>query len=116
MESLQPIQFGSTQSYRWNPGDYINHPEDIPDNLSCTCTQGIRRIFIYTNLPYLAACTLNALKEFFQVISQDQRPYYPSRRFRIISGRPLNRGIIQKFSRYKIIQVSPFEGSNRVNV
>ncbi|KAG5383282.1 hypothetical protein IGI04_034752 [Brassica rapa subsp. trilocularis] len=101
MESLQPIQFGSTHSYLWKPEYHINHPEEIQDFLSCTCSQGIRPILIYTNLPYLVSCTLNALKEFLQVISQDERPYYPSRRFRIISGRLLNRGIIHKLSRYK---------------
>ncbi|KAF8045590.1 hypothetical protein N665_4663s0001 [Sinapis alba] len=44
MESLQPIQFGSTQSYLWRPGDIISQSEDIPGVLICTITHRIRRI------------------------------------------------------------------------
>ncbi|KAF3578553.1 hypothetical protein DY000_02033300 [Brassica cretica] len=44
MESLQPIQLGSTQSYFWEPGDHLNHSGGIPEVLSCTRTHRIRRI------------------------------------------------------------------------
>ncbi|WZY88425.1 hypothetical protein YC2023_045160 [Brassica napus] len=84
-ESLQPIQL---------------------DVLSCTSTQEIRRISLPINLPYLAATTLNALKKSLQIFIQDQRPYSPSRQLRDMSGRLLDRGYIQKLSRYKIIQDS----------
>ncbi|KAF8048140.1 hypothetical protein N665_2645s0001 [Sinapis alba] len=42
--SFQPIQFGSTQSYLWRPGDIISQSEDIPGVLRCTITHRIRRI------------------------------------------------------------------------
>ncbi|WZZ77809.1 hypothetical protein YC2023_098381 [Brassica napus] len=74
--------------------------------LICTSTQEIRRISLPINLPYLAASTLNYLDEFLQIFAQDQWPYSSSKNLRSISGRLLNRGIIQKLSRYKIIQVS----------
>ncbi|KAF2576349.1 hypothetical protein F2Q70_00003058 [Brassica cretica] len=57
-ESLQPIRFGSIQSYLWKPGDHLNHPEDIQDVLSCTSTQRIRRILIYLNLLYLESLAI----------------------------------------------------------
>ena len=41
MESLQPIQLGSTQSYLWEPGDHLNQSGGIPEVLSCTRTQEI---------------------------------------------------------------------------
>nr|VDD52056.1 unnamed protein product [Brassica oleracea] len=43
MESLQPIQLGSTQSYLWEPGDHPNQSGGIPEVLSCTRTQEISR-------------------------------------------------------------------------
>ncbi|KAF2575937.1 hypothetical protein F2Q70_00005775 [Brassica cretica] len=106
MESLQPTPLGSTQTYSWKPGDHLNHPEDVQKALSCTRTQEIRRISLPINLPYLAASTINALKEFLQLFIQDQRPYSSSRQLRDISRRLLDRGYIQKPSRYKIIQDS----------
>ncbi|KAF2562059.1 hypothetical protein F2Q70_00017067 [Brassica cretica] len=106
MESLQPTPLGSTQTYSWRPGDHLNHPEDIQKALSCTNTQEIRWISLPINLPYLAASTLNVLEEFLQLFIQDQRPYSSSRQLRDISGRLLDRGYIQKLSRYKIIQDS----------
>ncbi|CAN6875740.1 unnamed protein product, partial [Brassica oleracea] len=33
MESLQPIQLGSTQSYLWEPGDHLNQSGGIPEVL-----------------------------------------------------------------------------------
>ncbi|WZZ49857.1 hypothetical protein YC2023_049964 [Brassica napus] len=42
MESLQPIQLGSTQSYLWEPGDHLNQSGGIPEVLCCTRTQEIR--------------------------------------------------------------------------
>ncbi|KAF3504980.1 hypothetical protein F2Q69_00045542 [Brassica cretica] len=106
MESLQPTPLASTQTYSWKPGDHLKHPEDVQEALSCTRTQEIRRISLPINLPYLAASTLNALKEFLQLFIQDQQPYSSSRQLRDISGRLLDRGYIQKLSRYKIIQDS----------
>ncbi|KAF3528255.1 hypothetical protein DY000_02038221 [Brassica cretica] len=44
MESLQPIQLGSTQSYLWKPGDHLHQSGGIPEVLSCTRTHRIRRI------------------------------------------------------------------------
>ncbi|KAF2555552.1 hypothetical protein F2Q68_00015083 [Brassica cretica] len=41
MESLQPIQLGSTQSYLWEPGDHLNQSGGIPEVLSCTRIQEI---------------------------------------------------------------------------
>jgi len=41
MESLQPIQLGSTQSYLWEPGDHLNQSGGIPEVLCCTRTQEI---------------------------------------------------------------------------
>ncbi|CAG7864624.1 unnamed protein product, partial [Brassica rapa] len=41
MESLQPFQLGSTQSYLWEPGDHLNQSGGIPEVLSCTRTQEI---------------------------------------------------------------------------
>ncbi|WZZ58030.1 hypothetical protein YC2023_058137 [Brassica napus] len=41
MESLQPIQLGSTQSYLWEPGDHLNQSGGIPEVLSCTIIQEI---------------------------------------------------------------------------
>ncbi|WZZ66422.1 hypothetical protein YC2023_077792 [Brassica napus] len=41
MESLQPIQLGSTQSYLWEPGDHLNQSRGIPEVLSCTRIQEI---------------------------------------------------------------------------
>ncbi|KAF3554658.1 hypothetical protein F2Q69_00015838 [Brassica cretica] len=104
-ESLQPIQLGSTQRYLWEPGDTIDHSEDIQDVLSCTSTQEIRRISLSINIPYMATITLNALEEFLQIFAQDQRPYYLLLRRRSISGRLEDHGHVQKLSRYKIIQV-----------
>ena len=43
-ESLQPIQLGSTQGYLWEPGDTLDHSEDIQDVLSWTSTQEIDRL------------------------------------------------------------------------
>ncbi|WZZ37264.1 hypothetical protein YC2023_020665 [Brassica napus] len=103
-ECLLLLQFGSTKTYLWKPGHNINHPEDIQEVLSCTSTQEIRRISLPINIPYLAATTLNALKKSLQIFIQDQRPYSPSRQLRDMSGRLLDRGYIQKLSRYKIIQ------------
>ncbi|KAG5387763.1 hypothetical protein IGI04_029304 [Brassica rapa subsp. trilocularis] len=110
-ESLQPIQFGSTQGYLWEPGDTIDHSEDIQDVLSWTSTQEIRRISLPINLPYLATSTLNALEEFLQSFAQDQRPYSLLLRPRSISGRLEDHGHVQKLSRYKSSQVSLLEGS-----
>ncbi|XP_033139245.1 uncharacterized protein LOC117130590, partial [Brassica rapa] len=67
-ESLQPIQLGSTQGYLWEPGDTLDHSEDIQDVLSCTSTQEIRRISLPINLPYLATSTLNALESFYRFL------------------------------------------------
>ena len=110
-ESLQPIQFGSTQGYLWEPGDTLDHSEDIQDVLSCTSTQEIRRISLPINLPYLATSTLNALEKFLQIFAQDQRPYSLLLRPRSISGRLEDHGHVQKLSRYKSSQVSLLEGS-----
>ncbi|KAF3531251.1 hypothetical protein DY000_02038036 [Brassica cretica] len=44
MESFQPIQLGSTQSYIWEPGDHLNQSGGIPEVLSCTRTHRIRQI------------------------------------------------------------------------
>ncbi|KAF3564990.1 hypothetical protein DY000_02015157 [Brassica cretica] len=44
MESLQPIQLGSTKSYLWEPGNHLNQSGGIPEVLSCTRTHRIRRI------------------------------------------------------------------------
>ncbi|KAF3604438.1 hypothetical protein F2Q69_00033852 [Brassica cretica] len=44
MESLQPIQLGSTQSYLWDPEDHLNQSGGIPEFLSCTRTHRIRWI------------------------------------------------------------------------
>ena len=106
MESLQPIQLGSTQSYLWEPGDTLDHSEDIQDVLSCTSTQEIRRISLSINIPYMATFTLNALEEFLHTFAQDQRPYFLLLRPRSISGRLEDHGHVQKLSRYKIIQDS----------
>ena len=111
MESLQPIQLGSTQSYLWEPGDTLDHSEDIQDVLSCTSTQEIRRISLSINIPYMATFTLNALEEFLHTFAQDQRPYFLLLRPRSISGRLEDHGHVQKLSRYKSSQVSLLEGS-----
>ncbi|WZZ15400.1 hypothetical protein YC2023_108489 [Brassica napus] len=110
-ESLQPIQLGSTQGYLWEPGDTLDHSEDIQDVLSWTSTQEIRRISLPINLPYLATSTLNALEKFLQIFAQDQRPYSLLLRPRSISGRLEDHGHVQKLSRYKSSQVSLLEGS-----
>ncbi|KAF3500912.1 hypothetical protein F2Q69_00041143 [Brassica cretica] len=39
-ESLQPIRFGSIQSYIWKPGDNLNHPEDIQMFLAAPAPRG----------------------------------------------------------------------------
>ncbi|KAF3573009.1 hypothetical protein F2Q69_00061213 [Brassica cretica] len=104
-ESLQPIQLGSTQGYLWEPGDHLDHSEDIQRVLSCTSTQEIRRISLSINIPYMATSTLNVLDEFLQIFAQDQRPYYLLLRPRSISGRLEDHSHVQKLSRYKIIQV-----------
>ncbi|KAL0734485.1 hypothetical protein Bca4012_010695 [Brassica carinata] len=44
MESLQPIQFGSTQRYLWKSGDHIYQSGYIPEVLSSTRSHRIRRI------------------------------------------------------------------------
>ncbi|CAN6906901.1 unnamed protein product [Brassica oleracea] len=108
MESLQPIQLGSTQSYLWEPGDTLDHSEDIQDFLSCTSTQEIRRISLSINIPYMATFTLNALEEFLHTFAQDQRPYFLLLRPRSISGRLEDHGHVQKLSRYKSSQVDSF--------
>ncbi|CAG7870814.1 unnamed protein product, partial [Brassica rapa] len=102
-ESLQPIQLGSTQGYIWEPGDTLDHSEDIQDVLSCTSTQEIRRISLPINFPYLATSTLNALEEFLQIFSQNQRPYSILLRPRSISGRLEDHGHVQKLSRYNFL-------------
>ena len=65
MESCQPLQFGSNQTFLWKPGDHIIHPEDIQDVLRCTNTQRVRRIFIYFNLSYLDSQALKLQQLFF---------------------------------------------------
>lgn len=65
-ESCQPLPFSSNQTFLWDPGDHFNQLEDIQDVLSCDSTQEIRRIFIYTNLPYLDAFILFPCKERLQ--------------------------------------------------
>ncbi|WZY99862.1 hypothetical protein YC2023_072191 [Brassica napus] len=113
-ESLQPIQLGSTQGYIWEPGDTLDHSEDIQDVLSCTSTQEIRRISLPINFPYLATSTLNALEEFLQIFSQNQRPYSLLLRPRSISGRLEDHGHVQKLSRYKSSQVFFWKEANQV--
>ncbi|WZZ78449.1 hypothetical protein YC2023_099021 [Brassica napus] len=70
IESLQPIQFVSTQSYRWKPGDHIRHPEDTSHNLGepymispYTSKHENKKIFISGNLPFSDSFLLRGVKD-----------------------------------------------------
>nr|VDD54450.1 unnamed protein product [Brassica oleracea] len=107
-ESLQPIQFGSTQSYLWRPtGDTLSQTEDKEDVHRCTSTQRIRRFLLTIYFPYPA--TPYAFKEsLHHLMSKEQRLYSlePEEtkilRSLIKSHRLLFRGYFSKISRYKI--------------
>ncbi|KAF3604442.1 hypothetical protein F2Q69_00033855 [Brassica cretica] len=98
MESLQPIQLGSTQSYLWEPGDHLNQsgeniqtqprpsedimhePEEFYEFISCTSNHWIRRILIYSNLPYLEQTDINVQQLFSPQIRHEIRTYQAPRK------------------------------------
>ncbi|WZZ58031.1 hypothetical protein YC2023_058138 [Brassica napus] len=73
MESLQPIQLGSTQSYLWEPGDHLNQsggdiihePEEFYNFIPCTSPHRNKKIPIITKLPYLESLAFKLQQLFF---------------------------------------------------
>ncbi|KAF3597256.1 hypothetical protein DY000_02027511 [Brassica cretica] len=107
MESCQPLQFGSNQTFLWKPGDTLSQPEDKEDVHRCTSTHRIRRIFLTIYFPYPA--TPYAFKEsLHHLVSKEQQLYSlePEEtkilRSLIRIQRLLFHGYFSKISRYKI--------------
>ncbi|WZZ27726.1 hypothetical protein YC2023_011127 [Brassica napus] len=74
MESCQPLQFGSNQTFLWKPGDTLSQPEDKEDVHRRTSTQRIRRILFTIYFPYPA--TPYAFKEsLHHLVSKEKRLY-----------------------------------------
>ncbi|KAF2617752.1 hypothetical protein F2Q68_00038666 [Brassica cretica] len=106
MESFQPIQFGSTQSYLWKPGDHIRHPEDTSHDpeepyiiLPYTSKHGNKKIFISGNLLFSNSFLLGGVKD-------QQLFLFKPEKTMTIDGYFINqklqfRGYLPKLSRYK---------------
>ena len=111
MESLQTIQFVSTQSYRWKPEDHIRHSENTSHDpeepymiLPYTSKHGNKKIFISSNLPFSDSFLLGGVK--------DHRLFFVKpEKTTTIDGYFINqklqfRGYLPKLSRYKEQEVS----------
>ena len=71
LPQLEASRFIQLQTRHWRPGDHFNQSgdiihgqEDFHKSIPCTSSHWIRRILIYSNLPYLEQTDINVQKLF----------------------------------------------------
>ncbi|WZZ51329.1 LOW QUALITY PROTEIN: hypothetical protein YC2023_051436 [Brassica napus] len=101
LPQVEANRFNQLQTRHWRPGDHLNQSGDIlgvqEDN------HWIRRILIYSNLPYLEQTDINVQQQFSLQIRHEIRTYQPPRKVPRKLSYPL------KPSRFKKNQVSHLE-------
>ncbi|WZZ27584.1 hypothetical protein YC2023_010985 [Brassica napus] len=102
LSQLEPNRFNQRQTRHWRPGDHFNQSGDIIGVqeefykfIPCTSQHWIRRILIYTNLPYLEKTDINVQHLFFYQSMDEISPYQASKKFPKKLSYPL------KLSRFK---------------
>ncbi|XP_033139566.1 uncharacterized protein LOC117131630 [Brassica rapa] len=110
LPQLEANRFNQLQTRHWRPGDHFNQSEDILGVqeefckfIPCTSNHWIRRILIYSNLPYLEQTDINVQQLFSLQIRHEIRTYQAPRKVPRKLSYPL------KPSRFKKNQVSHLE-------
>ncbi|KAG5384381.1 hypothetical protein IGI04_035851 [Brassica rapa subsp. trilocularis] len=110
LPQLEANRFNQLQTRHWRPGDHFNQAGDILGVqeefckfIPCTSNHWIRRILIYSNLPYLEQTDINVQQLFSLQIRHEIRTYQAPRKVPRKLSYPL------KPSRFKKNQVSHLE-------
>ena len=110
LPQLEANRFNQLQTRHWRPGDHFNQSGDILGVqeefckfIPCTSNHWIRRILIYSNLPYLEQTDINVQQLFSLQIRHEIRTYQAPRKVPRKLSYPL------KPSRFKKNQVSHLE-------
>ncbi|WZZ21044.1 hypothetical protein YC2023_122431 [Brassica napus] len=110
LPQLEANRFNQLQTRHWRPGDHLNQSGDILGVqeefykfIPCTSNHWIRRILIYSNLPYLEQTDINVQQLFSLQIRDDIRT------FQAIQKIPRKLSYPLKPSRFKKNQVSHLE-------
>ncbi|KAF3504685.1 hypothetical protein F2Q69_00040745 [Brassica cretica] len=87
LPQLEANRFNQLQTRHWRPGDLFNQSGDILGVqeefckfIPCTSNHWIRRILIYSNLPYLEQTDINVQKLFSLQIRHEIRTYHAPRK------------------------------------
>ncbi|WZZ15136.1 hypothetical protein YC2023_108225 [Brassica napus] len=110
LPQLEANRFNQLQTRHWRPGDHFNQSgdtlgvqEEFCKFIPCTSNHWIRRIPIYSNLPYLEQTDINVQQLFSFQIRHEIRTYQAPRKVPRKLSYPL------KPSRFKKNQVSHLE-------
>ncbi|XP_033139218.1 uncharacterized protein LOC117130523 [Brassica rapa] len=110
LPQLEANRFNQLQTRHWRPGDHFNQSgdtlgvqEEFCKFIPCTNNHWIRRILIYSNLPYLEQTDINVQQLFSLQIRHEIRTYQAPRKVPRKLSYPL------KPSRFKKNQVSHLE-------
>ncbi|WZZ51330.1 hypothetical protein YC2023_051437 [Brassica napus] len=110
LPQLEANRFNQLQTRHWRPGDHFNQSGDILGVqeefckfIPCTSNHWIRRILVYSNLPYLEQTDINVQQLFSLQIRHEIRTYQAPRKVPRKISYPL------KPSRFKKNQVSHLE-------
>ena len=110
LPQLEANRFNQLQTRHWRPGDHLKQSGDILGVqeefykfIPCTSNHWIRRILIYSNLPYLEQTDINVQQLFSLQIRHEIKTYQAPRKVPRKLSYPL------KPSRFKKNQVSHLE-------
>lgn len=108
--SSRPNWFSSFQNYMWRPGENLDHLGSVKEFLSCTITQGIRRIPLCFYFPNLYAFTLGTFIPVAFILQHELFPFPQIDKHDLwrscTSQRLLLHGYIMIISRYKALELS----------
>ena len=88
LPQLEASRFNQLQTRHWRPGDHFNQSgdiihgqEELYKSIPCTSSHWIRRILIYSNLPYLEQTDINVQQLFLFSLGTTSAHSKKSRRF-----------------------------------
>ncbi|KAG5397327.1 hypothetical protein IGI04_019141 [Brassica rapa subsp. trilocularis] len=118
LPQLEANRFNQLQTRHWRPGDHFNQSGDILrvqeefcKFIPCTSNHWIRRILIYSNLPYLEQTDINVQQLFSLQITHEIRTYKAPRKVPRKLSYPLNRPGSRRI-KFLIWSQNPIKGSN----
>ncbi|WZZ14992.1 hypothetical protein YC2023_108081 [Brassica napus] len=134
LPQLEASRFNQLQTRHWRPGDHFNQSgdiihgqEELYKSIPCTSSHWIRRILIYSNLPYLEQTDINVQQLFplqfrhdlstFQAVKKVPRkltyPLKPSRfkKDQILYLEPKSHKRLQRLLSTQIERVNHFDPS-----